>query len=100
MRLALVIRQTLSDPSPLISRHHALDHASSLILIEAVAIERLPSRTSWRRGRHQGGSYLGHACLVSGRMSVREGRVRQALIKRKSHEQRDSIREPMRKERT
>jgi hypothetical protein len=80
MRLAFVIRQPLSDPSPLISRHHALDHAGSLILIEAVAIERLPSRTSWRRVRYRGGSYLGHACLVSGSTSVREGRVRQALV--------------------
>jgi hypothetical protein len=80
MRQAFLLRQPLSDPSPFISRHRTADHAGALILIEAMALAPPPSHASRRLVRHRDGSCLGHACLASGRASVREGRVRQALV--------------------
>jgi hypothetical protein len=100
MRRAHLIRQAPSDPSPCISRPRVIDNAGALILIEAVALALPRSSTSWSLVRHRSGSSLLHACLASGRASVREGRVRQALVYRESRVQRDSIHEPMRRGRS
>jgi hypothetical protein len=100
MRRAHLIRQAPSDPSPCISRPRVIDNAGALILIEAVALALPRSSTSWSLVRHRSGSSLLHACLASGGASVREGRVRQALVYRESRIQRDSIHEPMRRGRS